>query len=124
MVTVYSPILLVDRREYVVPFELGLDMLRVPNPLDRAKAAIVALREKGVEAVIAGSWARGQQNDNSDIDFLVISCPRPLKYKIESLVEDTLHSSHFDLIYREDARPSVLATLESQTLSLEQLMTR
>jgi len=79
------------------------------------------LQNYGVNAVIAGSWARGQATAASDIDFLIVSCPTPLKYKIESLIEDMLGSSRFDVIYRDDARPSVLRTLEANTLTLEQL---
>ena len=65
----------------------------------RAKAAVEALERKGVRVLIAGSLAGGRFHEASDIDFLVLDCPRNLVYAIESEVEDQLQDLPFDVIY-------------------------
>jgi predicted nucleotidyltransferase len=89
--------------------------------LETARKVLSALHLKGVEAVVSGSVAAGNIGPASDIDFLILSCPRALKYKIESIVEDIMKSSHFDVVYREDARPWVLESLQAQAITLKQL---
>lgn len=67
-----------------------------------ARAAIAALSELGVPAVVTGSLARGGFGPYSDVDLLVTACPRSLKYAIESIVEDSLDGRPFDVIYLEE----------------------
>lgn len=67
-----------------------------------AQAATAALAELGVRAIVTGSLARGKFNIYSDVDLLVTSCPRRLKYRIESIVEDTLEGMPFDVIYLDE----------------------
>jgi len=67
-----------------------------------ARAVTVALAERGVRAVVTGSLARGTFNVYSDIDFLITACPRDLKYRIESLVEDILIGIPFDVVYLDE----------------------
>jgi len=58
-----------------------------------------------VGAVVTGSLARGSFGPHSDIDLLVTSCPRHLKYAIEGIVEDILGGMSFDLIYLDELPP-------------------
>lgn len=67
-----------------------------------ARAAVAALRDKGVVALVTGSLAEGDFREGSDIDLLVTECPKPLKYAIEGLVEDSLNGFSFDLIYLDE----------------------
>jgi len=53
-----------------------------------AQAAAAALAELGVRVIVTGSLARGKFNIHSDVDLLITYCPRRLKYRIESIVED------------------------------------
>jgi predicted nucleotidyltransferase len=83
--------------------------IEIDGPLGRraravacARAAVAALREKGVVALITGSLAEGKFRDDSDIDLLVIECPRSLKYAIEGIVEDCLPGYDFDVVYLEE----------------------
>ena len=55
-----------------------------------ARALVVQLAESGVTAKIFGSLANGDFGTASDIDILITTCPRSLKYRIESTVEDAL----------------------------------
>jgi predicted nucleotidyltransferase len=67
-----------------------------------AKAVVAALAPLGVRVIITGSLARGGFTQFSDVDFLVMECPRKLKYAIESIVEDTLEGLPFDVIYLDE----------------------
>jgi predicted nucleotidyltransferase len=56
----------------------------------------------GVVTRVVGSLAGGRFGPDSDIDFLVIHCPRHLKYAIEGHVEDWLGGFPFDVIYLDE----------------------
>ncbi len=56
----------------------------------RAAAVLARLADLGVEARVVGSLARGDFAAHSDVDFLVVSCPRSLKYRIEAEVENLM----------------------------------
>ena len=66
------------------------------------RSAADALAARGVTVLVTGSLARGTFGPHSDIDFLVTSCPRSLKYAIEGLVEDILDGIRFDVIYLDE----------------------
>lgn len=70
--------------------------------ITRARAAVSALARVGVSARVTGSLARGRFGIHSDIDFLVTSCPRSLKYAIEGIVEDALEGVPFEVIYLDE----------------------
>ncbi len=67
-----------------------------------AKAALAALTELGVSALVTGSLARGGFEAHSDVDLLVTACPRTPKYAIEGVVEDCLGGMAFDLVYLDE----------------------
>ena len=67
-----------------------------------ARSAADALAALGVTVLVTGSLARGGFAQHSDIDFLVTSCPRALKYAIEGMVEDILGGIRFDVIYLDE----------------------
>lgn len=68
----------------------------------RTRAACAALEKMGVTARIIGSLASDSFGPSSDIDFLVIDCPRSLKYSIEGTIEDRLAGFPFDVVYLDE----------------------
>lgn len=68
----------------------------------RAREAAAALAKLGIEARIVGSLASGRFRAASDIDFLIVACPRHLKYGIEGIVEECLGGLPFDVIYLDE----------------------
>jgi predicted nucleotidyltransferase len=74
-----------------------------------ARAAAEALDQLGVSVLVTGSLARGFFGPHSDIDFLVTSCPRHLKYAIEGLIEDKLDGIPFDVVYADEIPASKIA---------------
>ncbi len=73
----------------------------------RAVRTLRLLRRLGVTAGVVGSLADGRFSEHSDVDFMVLQCPRPLKYAIEGRVEDVMRDIAFDVIYREEASKGV-----------------
>ena len=67
--------------------------------------AAAALAELGVRVIVTGSLARGKYNIYSDVDLLITYCPRRLKYRIESIVEDIPGGMPFDVIYLDELAP-------------------
>ncbi len=67
-----------------------------------ARAAVAALAELGVSALVTGSLARGGFGAQSDVDLLVTVCPQRLKYAIEGVVEDCLGGMAFDVVYLDE----------------------
>ncbi len=90
----------------------------------RAAEVLEALKKRGVDAVVTGSLAAGKYGPGSDVDFLVTSCPRHLKYKIESQVEDLMDEIHFDVAYREELPHRILSRMENTVLTLAELSER
>lgn len=70
----------------------------------RARAALEWLTGQGVEAAVIGSLARGPFRDHSDVDFLVLSCPRALRYALEGGVEACMEGLPFDVVYLDELR--------------------
>jgi predicted nucleotidyltransferase len=70
--------------------------------IEGARAAVAALNELGVAALVTGSLARGRFGLHSDVDLLITSCPRSRKYAIEGVVEDALGGLPFDVIYLDE----------------------
>jgi predicted nucleotidyltransferase len=68
----------------------------------RTRAAVAALAELGVVAVVTGSLARRTFDAHSDVDLLITACPRALKYAIEHIVEDKLGGLPFDVTYLDE----------------------
>jgi predicted nucleotidyltransferase len=56
----------------------------------------------GVTIQVTGSLASGRFGPESDIDFLILDCPRHLKYAIEGTIEERLQGLPFDVIYLDD----------------------
>ena len=76
-----------------------------------AAAVLKALAQRGVMAELAGSLSNGRFDSTSDVDFLVTHCPRPLKYAIESVVEDCLPGLPFDVLYPDELSPQRVADI-------------
>jgi len=70
--------------------------------ISRVRHACATLTEMGVTARVIGSLATGRFGPASDIDLLVVDCPRHLKYGIEGIVEDCLAGLPFDVVYLDE----------------------
>jgi predicted nucleotidyltransferase len=86
-----------------------------------AQAATEALSSLGVRVLVTGSLARGGFGPHSDIDLLVIDCPRSLKYAIEGIVEDHLEGLPFDVIYLDELPERKLASFTKGAVHASQL---
>jgi predicted nucleotidyltransferase len=87
-------------------------MVNDSKKIDIAKSSAAAVlkmfAELGVTATLVGSLKVGRFSDFSDVDFLVESCPKHLKYRLESFVEDLMGTIKFDLIYADEAPAHIL----------------
>jgi predicted nucleotidyltransferase len=86
------------------PERLSLDEVgeRRRLAVSRTRGACLALAEMGVTARVIGSLAAGRFGPGSDVDFLIMECPRHLKYAIEGVVEDHLGELPFDVVYIDE----------------------
>jgi predicted nucleotidyltransferase len=86
-----------------------------------AARALRRLAERGVEARLIGSLARGDFLLHSDVDLLVLRCPAELRHGIEELVEETLEGLPFDVVYLDELAPARRAVLERESLRASDL---
>jgi predicted nucleotidyltransferase len=89
--------------------------------ISRAREATAALARLGVEARIIGSLASRRFRPGSDIDFLIVECPRRLKYGIEGLVEDCLGGLPFDVVYLDEVPAHKLDRLTREAVDARDL---
>lgn len=85
----------------------------------RASAALGAMALRGIEALVFGSLARGEFRPGSDIDFLIVACPKGWKYRIESVVEDILRDIPFDVIYQDETPAAKLSLMLEDAVPAE-----
>jgi hypothetical protein len=88
----------------------------------RAVRVLRMLRHLDVEAKVVGSLSDGRFSISSDVDFLILSCPKELKYAIEGRIEYVMSTIPFDVVYREDARKVVLDEMECQMVDEHELL--
>ena len=86
-----------------------------------AGRAICRLAERGVEARVIGSLARGDFLPHSDVDLLILRCPDDLRYRIEGLVEETLEGLPFDVVYLDEVAPERRTAIQSRALDASDL---
>lgn len=86
-----------------------------------ARRAVAALRERGVEAKVVGSLARGDFLRHSDIDLLVTACPPVLRYGIEGMVEEAVEGRPFDVVYLDEVAPERRARLLAEAVDASDL---
>ena len=89
--------------------------------ISRAREATTALAEMGVKARVIGSLASGCLRPDSDIDFLILECPRRLKYGIEGVVEDCLAGLRFDVVYLDEIPAYKLARFTREAVDARDL---
>ena len=87
----------------------------------RAVEVLEALKMRGVDAVVTGSLAAGKFGPGSDVDFLVRSCPKHLRYALEAGVEDIMLDIPFDLSYRDELPAPVLEQMVKTIATAEDL---
>ncbi|MGI4748149.1 MAG: nucleotidyltransferase domain-containing protein [Janthinobacterium lividum] len=66
------------------------------------RLAIKELERHGVEALVTGSLVDDSFSLQSDVDILIVKCPRRMKYALEGIVEDALDPIPFDVVYVEE----------------------
>lgn len=86
-----------------------------------ARKAVVAMEERGIEVLLTGSLARGDFWPSSDVDFLVIRCPREWKYRIEGVVEDVMNGVPFDVIYEDELLPGKARLMRRDARRIDQI---
>lgn len=86
---------------------ISLDDYRT-KAIEGARRAAAELETRGVKVVVTGSLACGSFAIGSDVDFVVLECPRRLKYAIESVVEDELGGIPFEVVYHEEIPPAMV----------------
>jgi predicted nucleotidyltransferase len=76
-----------------------------------SEAALSALRQRHVTAMLIGSLARGRFLLHSDVDLLVQDRAGLSDAEVHDVVSDHIRSVPFDLIFADRVRPEVLALL-------------
>jgi len=89
--------------------------------ISRARSVVAELDRRGVQTLITGSLARGDFNAHSDVDFLVLECPRGWKYRIEGAVEDLMGGINFDLIYLDELSPGRAGLMRRDAKRIEDI---
>lgn len=83
--------------------------------VERARKVLDQLAERGVEAAVVGSLARGDFGRHSDVDFLVLSTGGlEDPYLVDDWVADIMGEMPFDVIYWQEVP---LASRREQLLS-------
>jgi predicted nucleotidyltransferase len=80
-----------------------------------------ALKTRGVDAVVTGSLAAGKFGPGSDVDFLVRSCPKHLRYALEAGVEDMMLDIPFDVSYLDELSEPIREQMVKTVLTAEDL---
>ena len=88
----------------------------------RAARVLRFLKRIGVEAVVVGSLAEERFGLWSDVDFLVTSCPRTLKYSVEADVEAIMGDIPFDTAYQEEVRPRYLSRMQEAAKTASEIV--
>jgi predicted nucleotidyltransferase len=92
--------------------------------VERAAQAIRILSARGVKMMIFGSLARGDVRLDSDVDFMVMECPRDLIYAFEGTVEDCMQDIPFDVVYYWEVAPHRLPKFSKDLIDIEELLIR
>jgi len=71
--------------------------------------------------LVTGSLADDTFDLHSDIDFLVVKCPRDMKYALEAIVEDALGNIPFDVIYLDEIAPRKLRSFTDKARRVDDL---
>ena len=86
-----------------------------------ARRAVAALEKRQVEALVTGSLADGSFGLHSDVDLLIVRCPRAMKYALEGIVEDALGDMPFSVIYLDEVAPRKLHSFVGKARRAEEL---
>jgi predicted nucleotidyltransferase len=94
---------------------------REKTATSRAVAVLEALKTRGVDAVVTGSLAAGKFGPGSDVDFLVRSCPKHLRYALEAGVEDMMLDIPFDVSYLDELSEPIREQMVKTVVTAEDL---
>ena len=86
-----------------------------------AKKAITELERRHVKALVTGSLADDSFSLHSDVDFLILECPRRMKYALEGIIEDALGKIPFDVIYLDEVAPRKIRSFREKARRVEEL---
>jgi predicted nucleotidyltransferase len=91
--------------------------------IEGARAASDILASKGIKSMIFGSLAKaGTFGIESDVDILLIDCPRRYKYAVESDIERALGDLPFHAVYLEEVLPDRAARLTAEAVDAAELV--
>ena len=85
---------------------------RKKTALERADRVLSYFKDVGVSARLFGSVTGDRFSITSDVDFLILSCPDNLRYRIESRVEDIMGSIPFDVVYYDSLSENFKSNLD------------
>lgn len=85
------------------------------------RKAIKNLEQLGVEALVTGSLVDDSFSLHSDVDILIVKCPRKMKYALEGIVEDALDPIPFDVVYVEEIPIRKLQSFVNKARHVEDL---
>lgn len=94
---------------------------RRDRAIAQARAVIETLAQLGITTQIIGSLAAGQFGQHSDVDFLIIDIPDPLRYAIEWRVEDIMGDISFDVVYLDEVPDWKRGKFTSMAINASQL---
>lgn len=88
----------------------------------RAASVLQSLAILDVHASVVGALATEQFGLWSDVDFLIIKCPRHLKYGVEADIEAIMADIPFDTVYQEEVRPAYLPGMQACAKSAREIL--
>ena len=87
--------------------ELSNHKLR--NALELAKSEIARIAGNGARLIIYGSYARGEEREDSDVDLMVVLPDEKATFEIEDKIRDAI----FEIGYDSDFLISTMVVSES-----------
>lgn len=96
-------------------------MKKLLSPLDNPKILEELCQKNQIKYLgLFGSYAREEQNENSDIDLLVEFTQIPSLFGLANVCidfEDTVHKK-IDLVMKEDLKPTLKPYIEKDLITL------
>ena len=88
--------------------ELGNVELR--ESLEAVKAEIQRIVGKNIQFIIYGSYARGEEREDSDVDLMVVLPDEKASYEIQDRIRNVIYDAGFEM----EKHYSVMVVSESQ----------
>ena len=86
-----------------------------------ARRAVAGLEQKNVKVLVTGSLVDDSFDLHSDVDLLIVQCPRNMKYVLEGIVEDAFGDIPFDVVYLDEIDPRKVRSFTEKARRVEEL---